>query len=49
MKTLLYILLLIGTLLMGILDNGNITAFVILLMFGACKATENIISRRNGK
>ena len=45
MNKLLYLLLLVATFFMGMYDDGNVTAFVILLLFGICKATEIILHK----
>ena len=45
MKT-LYIILLVSTFVMGMYDGGDITAFVMLLLFGIFEAADKLASRR---
>lgn len=45
MNKITYMILLIGSFLLGWYDNGDITFFVMLVFFGVCGLAESIISR----
>lgn len=45
MSKIMYILLLVGSFLLGWYDNGDITFFVMLAFFGLCEAVEGITGR----